>query len=215
MKFKNLFTFLVPKDRVFYDLFSKSSANLVETATQFNEFVCATSSEKRSEIQRKISDLEHVGDAITHEIFKTLSTQFITPFDRDDIHYLTSSLDDIVDYIDGAAKRMSLYRVEEFTLPMQQLAGIILESAKEIHVAISNLNKLENVVRIREALVHINSLENRADDVFDGAIANLFHEEKDAIKLIKLKDVLSSMETATDKCEDVANVLETILIKHS
>src|SRR5690606_31006777 len=152
---------------------------------------------------------------ITHEIFTELSSNFITPFDREDIHYLASSLDDIVDYIHGSTKRLLMYKIEEYPISMQQLADIILRSAQEIEVAVSELKSLENVLRIREALVRINSLENNADDVFDGAIASLFQEEKDAIKIIKVKEILSNMETATDKCEDVANVIETILVKNS
>ena len=159
--------------------------------------------------------MEHVGDSVTHEIFTALSTNFITPFDREDIQYLASSLDDIADYIDGSAKRLVLYKIDEYSQPMRQMAEIIFKSAVEIKAAVGELKSLENKLRIREALVRINSLENHADDIFDGAIANLFEEEKDAIKIIKLKEILSNMETATDKCEDVANVIETILIKNS
>jgi len=121
----------------------------------------------------------------------------------------------IADYIDGSAKRLVLYKIDEYSQPMRQLAEVIFKSAIEIKAAVGELKSLENKLRIREALVRINSLENHADDIFDGAIANLFEEEKDAIKIIKLKEILSNMETATDKCEDVANVIETILIKNS
>ncbi len=171
--------------------------------------------EKRPEMLKKIGDLEHVGDDITHQIFTELSSNYITPFDREDISYLASSLDDIVDYIHGSAKRLETYKLGETSIAMRRLSEIIESSAAEIHVAVSNLRELNKIVRLREAIVRINSLENQADEVFDAAIADLFEFEKDAINLMKVKEVLTNMETATDKCEDVANVIETIIVKNS
>jgi predicted phosphate transport protein (TIGR00153 family) len=215
MKLEKLLAFFIPKDKIFFTLFEKAANNLVDISTVFNELVNTPAADKRMDLVKKIEDLEHVGDSVTHEIFTALSTNFITPFDREDIQYLASSLDDIADYIDGSAKRLVLYKIDEYSQPMRQMAEIIFKSAVEIKAAVGELKSLENKLRIREALVRINSLENHADDIFDGAIANLFEEEKDAIKIIKLKEILSNMETATDKCEDVANVIETILIKNS
>lgn len=215
MKLQQLLTFFVPKDKIFFTLFSKAAKNLVDISIVFKELINTSAPDKRMELAKKVEDLEHVGDNITHEIFTELSSNFITPFDREDIHYLASSLDDIVDYVHGSTKRLLMYKIEDYSIPMQQLADIILRSAQEIEVAVGELKSLDNVIRIREALVRINSLENNADDVFDGAIASLFQEEKDAIKIIKIKEILSNMETATDKCEDVANVIETILVKNS
>ncbi len=215
MNINKILAFFVPHDRIFFTLFSKSSENLVEIAKTLTELVNAGSPERRAELNKKIADLEHVGDDITHNIFTELSTNFITPFDREDIHYLASSLDDIVDFIHGTSKRLDLYKIDESTFAMKQLADIIEKSAKEIHVAVSNMKHMNNAVRIREAIVRINSLENHADDIFDGAIADLLNNEPNAIKVIKMKEVLANMETATDKCEDVANVIESILVKNS
>jgi hypothetical protein len=215
MKLDNLISFFIPKDKKFFTLFAESSENLVTISKKFNELLNTTAPDKRVELIKTISDLEHVGDTITHNIFTELSTNFITPFDREDIHYLASSLDDIVDYIHGSAKRMQLYKIEEYTLEMIQLADVIEKSAIEVHAAVSGLKGMKNIVRVNEAVVRINSLENQADDIFDGAIASLFIHEKDAVKIIKVKEILSNMETATDKCEDVANVIETILVKNS
>ncbi len=215
MNFNKILAFFIPRDRIFFTLFSKSSENLVEIAKVLTELVNATVPEKRAELNKMIADLEHVGDDITHNIFTELSTNFITPFDREDIHYLASSLDDIVDFIHGTSKRMDLYKIEESTIAMKKLAEIIEKSAKEIHVAVSNMENMNNPIRIREAIVRINSLENHADDIFDGAIADLLNNETNAVKVIKMKEVLANMETATDKCEDVANVIESILVKNS
>ncbi|MBS1593374.1 MAG: DUF47 domain-containing protein [Bacteroidetes bacterium] len=215
MALESILSFFIPKDKKFFVLFEKASKNLVDISRVFNELLNTGAPDRRVELIKTISDLEHVGDNITHEIFTELSTNFITPFDREDIHYLASSLDDIVDYIHGSAKRLQLYKIEEYTLEMQQLAEVIEKSAIEVHAAVSTLKGMKDVVRLKEALVRINSLENQADDIFDGAIASLFISEKDAVKIIKVKEVLANMETATDKCEDVANVIETILIKNS
>lgn len=215
MKFQSILSFFIPKDKKFFTLFDKDAENLVNISNVFNDFLNTTSPEKRMELAKKIEDLEHVGDSITHEIFTELSTNFITPFDREDVQYLASSLDDIVDFIHGSSKKIVFYRIGEYTMPMKQMGEVLVKAAIEIRAAITELKSMDNVVRIREALVRINSLENNADDVFDGAIAALFQEEKDAIQIIKMKDILSTMETATDKCEDVANVIETILIKNS
>ncbi len=215
MALESILSFFIPKDKKFFVLFEKASKNLVDISRVFNELLNTGAPDRRVELIKTISDLEHVGDNITHEIFTELSTNFITPFDREDIHYLASSLDDIVDYIHGSAKRLQLYKIDEYTLEMQQLAEVIEKSAIEVHAAVSTLKGMQDVVRLKEALVRINSLENQADDIFDGAIAQLFINEKDAIKIIKVKEVLANMETATDKCEDVANVIETILIKNS
>ena len=214
MAFNKIFAFLIPQDKNFFRLFAQSSNNLVDISKVFSEMVSGPV-ERRPELLKRISDLEHVGDDITHQIFTELSSNFITPFDREDISYLASSLDDIVDYIHGSAKRLDTYKIGETSNAMKKLSEIIENSAKEIHVAVANLKDMTNVVRLREAIVRINSLENHADDIFDNAIADLFENEKDAIRIMKIKEVLSNMETATDKCEDVANVIETIIVKNT
>jgi predicted phosphate transport protein (TIGR00153 family) len=215
MNINQLLTFFVPKDKIFFTLFTQASANLVEISAALKEFLNTNSKEKRMEYFKLIEELEHKGDAITHDIFKELSTNFITPFDREDIHYLATSLDDVADFIHGSAKQVELYKVEEITPAMKKLGELIEWCAKEVHVAVSNLRDLNNIVRIKEALVRINSLENHADDVFDSAIAELFDHEKDPIRLIKIKGILGSLELATDKCEDVANSIESVIIKNS
>lgn len=215
MNLNKIFSFFIPKDKVFFELFIQSSANLVAVSHVFSEMVSNNDISKREDYVKKIEDLEHVGDDITHSIFTELSTNFITPFDREDIHYLATALDDIIDFIHGSATRLHLYKVEEYTPAMRKLAEILEKQAIEIDIAIQNMRNMANIIRIREALVRINSLENNADDVFDEAVSNLFLVERDAVKIIKVKEVLANMETATDKCEDVANAIESIIIKAS
>lgn len=211
----NLLQFFVPQGKKFFTMFEKASGNLLQISKVLVETVNTSSPEKRRELIKEIERLEHVGDGVTHEIFSELSINFITPFDREDIHELVSSLDDIVDFIHGSAKRIELYKVTEMTSAMIKLSELILQSVEELHKAVTGLREMKSVNRIKEACVKINSIENHADDIFDMAIAALFEEEKDAIKIIKMKEILSALETATDKCEDAANVIESIVVKNA
>jgi uncharacterized protein len=213
MSANSIFQYLIPKDRKFYPLFDEASANLVAISKVLVEGMQTQTIEKRIPFIRKIEKLEHVGDDITHRIFQEVGSTFITPFDREDIQRLASVLDDILDHIHGAAKRIEIYKVDPIHPAMVKLAELILQSAEQVHIAVSGLRSSRNYVRVREALVKINSLENHADDIFDTAVARLFDEETNAIEIIKIKEILSALETATDKCEDAANVMESVIVK--
>ncbi len=206
--------YLLPKDRKFFPLFKQATENLVKGSKLLVELVNAPV-EKRRDLIKEIEHVEHTGDNITHMIFNELGRNFITPFDREDIHALTSSIDDVLDLIQGSAKRIELYKVTVISEPMILLSDIILKGAIELNVAVLNLEGMKRIDEIKSACVRINSLENNADDVFNLAIAKLFDEEKDAIQLIKTKEILQALETATDKCEDAANVIESIIIKYA
>jgi len=213
MSANSILQFLVPKDKKFYPLFEQSAANLVAISKVLVDALIAPSTEKRIQFIRQIEKLEHVGDDITHEIFNEVGTTFITPFDREDIQRLASVMDDVLDFIHGSAKRIELYKVDTIHPSMVKLSELILQCAEELNMAIGNLRNLRNVQKIREALVRINSIENHADDIFDNAIARLFETETNAIEIMKIKEILSALETATDKCEDAANVIESIIVK--
>jgi predicted phosphate transport protein (TIGR00153 family) len=171
--------------------------------------------DNRSKLIKKIEDLEHRGDDITHDIFNYLSATFITPFDREDIHMLTSAMDDILDFIHGSSKRIDLYKIGDLTPEVKKLADLIQSGVEELHVAVTQLKNLKYRDKINEACVKINSLENHADDIYNMAIASLFENEKDPILVIKMKEVYNALEVATDKCEDAANVIKTILVKYA
>lgn len=215
MSFSNMLQLFVPKDKTFFPLFQKATQNLVAISSTLVQMVNSIDGNQRRALIKEIERLEHVGDNVTHEIFNELSANFITPFDREDIHRLVSSIDDIADYIHGSAKRIEVYKIEQLSPAIIKLSELIETSAKELHIAVSELSNKKNIHKIKEACVRINSIENHADDVFNTAIADLFEHEKDAVAIIKVKEVLSALETATDKCEDAANVLETILVKHA
>jgi predicted phosphate transport protein (TIGR00153 family) len=210
----NLFKMFAPKSGDFFDSFAQSTRNLVEMSQKFKELLEANEGDREG-IVKEIYDLEHVGDQITHDLFIQLSENFITPFDREDIHYLATSLDDVADFINGTASRISLYQLKEIDQVMHGLSSVLSRQVVEIDSAIQNLRNMRNAQRVREAIVRINDLENEADSIFDLAIARLFSEETNAIDIIKKKEILSVLETATDKCEDVANALESILVKNS
>ena len=215
MSLNSIFQYFIPKDKKFFPLLEKGSANLIVMAQRLNEAVNSDDLNRRSELYKEIEDLEHVGDEITHQIHLELSKNFITPFDREDIHQLGSAIDDVADYIHGSASRMNLYKLYEITQPIRELADLILQACQDLDKAIRELRNLKNIRNIADSCIRINSIENKADYVFDKAVGELFEFEKDAVKLIKYKEVLSALETATDMCEDAANVLESILVKHA
>ena len=196
-------------------MFEQAANNVVNMATILVEAVNMENAATREELIRTIDKLENKGDEITHQLHLELGKNFITPFDREDIHQLASAIDDVADNIQGAANRMSLYRIDDFNEHIKNLSNLILQSGIELAKAVKELKDLKNVRHIADSCIRINSLENQADHVFDRAVADLFLYETDAIRLIKYKEILSSLETATDMCEDAANVMESILVKNA
>jgi uncharacterized protein len=216
MKLERILHALLPKEDKFFQYFEKDVENLLAAARMFKDLMSnAISKEERAQKVKYIEEMEHRGDEITHTIFSELGATFITPFDREDIHALASTLDDILDYLRGAATRLILYQVKKISPEQERLAGLILDQVVELHKAILNLRQFKNGEAIRDSLVRINSIENEADDLFERAIADLFENCNDPIKLIKTKELLVSLETATDQCEDAANVIESIIVKNA
>jgi len=205
----------VPKSKVFYDLFENVATNAAIMGTKLRELVAEPDYDKRAAIITQIEDLEHANDELTHNIFTELGRNFITPFDREDIHYLATSLDDIADTIYAAAKKINFYKVNPNDLGIQKLSEIIQLSAEQVCKAVIELRNMKNVRLITEALVKVNSMENQADDIFDMSIERLFETEPDAKEVIKKREIYTVMEVATDKCEDAANVIESIIIKYA
>ena len=215
MKLDAIIQALLPKDKQFFQYFEDDIENLLKASALKELMSPSMSRTEREQKIRKVEELEHRGDDITHEIFSYLSSTFVTPFDREDIQALASNLDDILDFLKGAATRISLYKVEEITADEEKLATLIHAAVQELHTAILSLRDLRNVQEMRESLVRIHSIENEADDLFERAIGNLFATCKDPIRLIKTKEILVSLETATDQCEDAANVIERIMVKNA
>lgn len=214
MKLDRFIQSLMPHDEKFFVLFDNLARTMVEAADILRTLPSISKSERQSVIDA-IKEQEHKADSITHEIYTELNKTFVTPFDREDIYTLASRLDDIIDYIDGSANRFHLYKLKKNSADIQRLTEIIYQSAIEIQRGVSMINDHRHFEDLKKILRKINQYENDADDIFDLAIAELFDKEDNAIELIKNKEVLVSLETATDKCEDVANVLEGIMIKNA
>jgi predicted phosphate transport protein (TIGR00153 family) len=214
MKFDSLLHFLMPKNDSFFGFFEKTALNLIETTELLKKLPTLSESERPGFV-KQIEELEHRGDVITHDIMSALNGTFITPFDREDIHRLASSLDDILDNIQGAVVRFQLYRVTSVPPDMVKLIDILDKSARALSEAIHLIRHLEQRERLAELLKRVNEYENEADTAFEQAVADLFDGGKDPITVIKLKEIYVGLETATDKCEDAANVIEGLLVKHS
>ena len=214
MTLNNIFQFLVPKDKKFFPLFEEASANLVILAETLHEAVNAPRLE-RDEYFKKIEELEAVIEEITHMTNLELSRNFITPFDREDIYSLITAIDNVADNLHGASSRMKLYQVEKITKSIRKLTEINLEACQLINEGIKQLRDMNNIKTIKETCKKINKLESKADVVFDKAVADIFENETDAKNIIKYKEVLSALESASDKCKIVANVMEQISVKHS
>ncbi len=215
MALSSFMKIFMPKDRVFYSLFEEVAGNVSKMGKTLKQVVSEPDFDKRAALISKVEDLEHVNDELTHRIFTELGRNFITPFDREDIHYLASALDDICDYIFASAKKINFYKVNPNDNGIQKLADLIDQACEHIHNAVFELRNRRNMRQLTEALVKVNSIENQADDVFDMSIDRLFDIEQDAKEVIKKREIYQVMEIVTDKCEDAANVIESIIIKYS
>jgi predicted phosphate transport protein (TIGR00153 family) len=199
-----------PRSEKFFEMFIEAARNTHQGARVFQQML---EDFRGSDDQwRAVEEYEHEGDKITHRILRTLHQTFITPVDREDIHKLTSVMDDVIDLIEGSAARMAMYRITKPTPAAQRLAGIIVRCTDQIVRGVTALPRFES---IQEHCIEINRLENEADEVSRAAIAALFLEDVPPLEVIKWKEIYETMETATDRCEDVANMLEEIALKHS
>lgn len=204
---------LMPKERRFAILFEQSAHNAVKIAQQLNDMVCTW-----EDVQERlgiITDLEHEGDATTHQIIAQLHRSFITPFDREDIALLAHSLDEITDFIHSSADMMVLYKVGQPTGRARELADIIVQTATEVEKAVSEIRDRIDREKLLKRCMEINRLENEGDSVYRAALAELFSDSTETAYLIKWREIYEHMENAIDSCEDVANVLEGVALKYA
>ncbi len=213
MSLNSVFQFLVPKDKKFFPLFEQASSNLILLAETLHEAVNAPKAE-REEYFSKIEEFEATIEELTHKTHLELSRNFITPFDREDIHSLIKAIDNVANNMNGAASRIRLYQVDKITKSIRKLTEINLEACQLIGIGIKELKEM-NHKSIKDTCKKINKLESKADSVFDKAVADIFENETDAKNIIKYKEVLSALEMASDKCKSVSNVMEQISVKHS
>jgi uncharacterized protein Yka (UPF0111/DUF47 family) len=203
----------LPKNEDFLQFFDEASANVVRGVTALRDML-----KDPTDLEAKVDalrDIEHDGDRITHKTLETLNTSFITPFDREDIHALISRLDDILDAANGVGQRLVLYRIDEIPARLLALSELLVESSQEVRKAVVALPNRKAHAAAMVACVEVNRLENVGDTLHREALADMFANFTDAIALLKLKEVYLLLEEATDRCEDVANVVEGIIIKSS
>ncbi len=213
MSIDKVLKFFQPKDKTFYPLFGKAADNIVHISNLLLHCVKESDTEKREAIIKEIEHAEHIGDEITHEIMNNLNTVFITPFDREDIHYLASTIDDVADHVKDAALRIKLYKPNNVPSAVIKMAELISEGAVKVKAAIEELRDMRNIEKLRKMIIEINNVENQSDAIFELALTDLFANEKDPIEIIKIKDIIAKMESASDRCEDIANVIESIIVK--
>ena len=215
MASNSFFKIFLPKDRIFYTLFENVADTVHKMGLTLQEMVYETDEDKRATILAHIENMEHKNDDATHTIFTELGRNFITPFDREDIHQLASSLDDIADYIYASAKKINFYKINPNDTGIHKMTELIVQGCVEIKKAVHGLRDMKNLREMTEALIKINSIENQADDIFDMSIEMLFNNENDFKEVIKKREIYQVLEIATDKCEDAANVIESIIIKYA
>ena len=206
------FRFL-PKEFDFFKLFNQQAQFAVTAATLFNEIV--SKGQLTQERVQQMRDIEHQADDVTHAVFDNLNKTFITPFDREDIHALASELDSVVDMIYTITNRMFIYRLTEAHPDLAQLADVIEKSARALAVAVENMEDMKNYHGALEACIEVNRLENVGDSMRDAVLGKLFDTMPDHIQLIKWKEIFQFAEDVLDICEDVAHVVETILVKNA
>ena len=200
---------LIPREEKFFADFITLADRIVSGATLLDQMLASDPPTWDTALQ--IRQVEQECDAITHEIIQRLNRTFVTPFDREDIHALATSLDDVMDALDAAATVVRRFRIPAVRYGARELAALCLQSASKMRGAVSALEKRHGV---HECAVDVNRLENAADDVHDEALRRLFDEERNAIAVLKWKEVFDLLEDATDRCEDVADVLEGVVVKH-
>ena len=203
----------IPKEQKFFELFEESAENIVKASQALKEML-DTWQFIDSRVA-EITEMEHQGDTITHQIISLLHRTFVTPFDREDIAMLAHTMDDVLDFIHSAADAMFIYKVDSATSRAKELADIIVQGAVELDAAVRGLRKRSELKMIMERCVEINRLENMADRIYRAAMAELFENTADVAQLIKWREIYEHMESATDRCEDVANVLEGVALKHA
>jgi predicted phosphate transport protein (TIGR00153 family) len=215
MSISTFFARLVPREKKFYPMFEQMAGFILQAATVQLEILEQKNPVKEKDLLKSIHDLENEGDRITQEIFEELDRTFVTPFDREDIHLLTSRLDSVLDLMQSVAQRIRMYRPKDFPDECKDLARMILKGAEQIQIAVVELKTLKKSGKILKAVKKMTDIETEADDLYHSTISSIFKKQKDAIELIKQKEIVEHLERTTDRIEDVSDVLKTIILKNA
>lgn len=212
----NFFSKFTPKEPKFFPLLKQLSSILKNASVELNESMNFHTVKDRTEFYKKIKNLEREGDKLTHLIFDELGTTFITPFDREDIHELASSIDDVIDGINSSAKRIAIYNPRPISESGKELCSIIRQGAELIDQAMDELESFrKNPTKLREYCLKLHDLENQGDDIYEHFIIKLFEEEKDSIEIIKIKEIMQELEKTTDFAEQVGKALKNLIVKYA
>lgn len=208
-----MFGRLLPRETSFFDFFERHGEITVQGAEEFLSLT-TTGANIAAKVKR-IKEIEHEADTITHRCVEALHKTFITPIERDDIHRLITKMDDIMDYVESGAERIGLYKIKDMTPEVRDLADVLVRATREVDAALRGLRSMRNADAILKKCIDINRLENEADAILRNAVARLFEEEQDVRMVIKWKEIYETLETATDRCEDVANIIEGVVLEHA
>jgi len=210
-----LIRWLMPKEERFHELFGQDTANLLKAARSFVEFVRSDLPTRRTRMP-ELREMEHTGDTVTRQIFDALNSSFITPFDREDIRSLATDLDDILDYVEGVAQQLINFELGECPPELQQFAEILVEMATQIDQVTGRIWNLSNAREIQSAIVQISDLENRADDLYNKVIADLFRPNgRDPLQIMKWKEIYDGLENACDQCKDYTHIVGNVVVKNA
>lgn len=210
----NLVNWLLPKEKKFFLMLRDQASNVVDGANEFKNLIDnynSLSDVKRKELVKKIKEIESKGDNIVHNIIGSLDKTFITPIDKEDIHRLSMLLDDVIDFIYATSIRLTIFKISRINDHIRKLSDIILETVKKIELGVIGVSKLKSMNRF---YIDIHTLENKADDIYHEALGDLFNK-KNPIEIIKYREIYEYLENITDRCEDIANVIESIVVKHA
>jgi len=215
MNLSHLLKYFIPREKKFYGMFNDAAANGVEAAGELNKLFKIPDLEESKDVRQKIRQIEKKGDEITNHLFDELNKTFITPFDREDIHELTSKIDDVVDLIYSLAGKVEYYKFTRFSSHMIEMGELIYEGSMHMQNAISGLENMKNAIKSLKSCKELRKMESKVDECYHEAISDLFDNEKDAIELIKQKEILLNIEKISNKMEDVSDVVKTIIIKYA
>jgi len=208
-----MLNWLLPREEDFFDLFERHAALTVEGAKEMRRLVQGDQNVRA--LAARIKEIEHDADVITHTCVERLHKTFITPLDRDDIHRLITQMDDVMDYIESAAAAVMLYEITDMTAAARALADVLVRSTEAVATAVAGLKNVKRADVILQACIEVNRLENEGDEILRSALAELFRGASDPLLVLKWKEIYEALENATDRCEDVANVIEGVVLEHA
>lgn len=215
MSLNSLMRWLKPREMVFFDLLEGAAANILDAAHLFDRELRSGDPARFAELRRQMKDLEHKGDELTHEIIDRLNQTFVTPIEREDILELAHCMDDVADCLDAVCERLVLYRIDRIMPAAMELSSVIVEGSQDLVKIVGSLRRMNNVADTRTRIRHVHVLENKADSLYHGALAQIFESPKDPIELMKWKEILETIEDATDRIERVAQAVGSTIMRNA